>query len=103
MAVVLQPVTTDTSCPSLAYMQPSLAFSTAGAAQGLSLPGVLLGPRAVNGSIAGPVLLQQQQAVAFLDAAMPDDGYQLLAQIGATSTASGSIRLPGAATVTVRA
>lgn len=103
VAVIVQPVTADASCPSLAYLQPSLAFSTASAAQGLSLPGMLLGPRTVNGSSAGPVVVQHQQAVAFLDAAMGGDSYQLLAQIGATSTASGSIRLPGAAALAVRA
>lgn len=101
--VTLHPVAADASCPSLAYLQPSLTFSTPGSAQGLSLPGLLMGPRTVNGSSAGPALLQQQQAVAFLDAAMADNGYQLLAQVGATGTAAGSIRLPGTMAVAVKA
>jgi hypothetical protein len=100
--VVLQPFAADASCPSLAHLQPSLSFSTGATAPGMSAAGLLLGPRAVNTSAAGIALLQQS-AVAFLYSAVPaDGGYHLLAHLGTTSAASGSIRLPGSIVVAVR-
>lgn len=99
--VVLQPFAADASCPSLAHLQPSLSFSTGAAAPGMSVPGLLLGARILNTSAAGAALLQQS-AVTFLDSAVPADGYHLLAHVGTTSAASGSIRLPGSIVVAVR-
>lgn len=66
-----------------------------------SVPGLLLGLRTVNTSAAGGTLLQQG-AVAFLDATVPAGGHHLLAAIGTTSAASGSIRLPGSTLLPVR-
>jgi hypothetical protein len=100
--VTVQPASTDATCPSLAYLQPRLTFSTGAAAPGLSVPGLLLGASAVNTSTAGTVLMQQS-AVAMLDSSVPAQNYQLDGNAGATSAASGAIRLPGTMPVNIQA
>lgn len=100
-SVTLQPAATEGSCPSLAYLQPSLAFRTGEPAlPGLSVPGLLLGSAKSNTSDAG-VTQMQQGAIMFLSSAPRTSEHQLLAQVGATSVASGAIQLPGAMAMTV--
>ena len=99
--VTLQSPVSESSCPSLAYLQPSLAFSTGDASPGLSLPGLLLGPLSSNTSEAG-ISQAQQRAVAFLNSALPVAGHQLLARVGAASSATGAIMLPGSVQLAVK-
>jgi len=99
--VTLLPSVSEAWCPSLAYLQPNLAFSTSDVWPSLSLPGLLLGARTSNTSTGGVSLLQQS-TVAVLNSAMPASGHQLLAHVGSTSAATGSIKLPGSAGLTVR-
>lgn len=91
------------SCPSLAYLQPRLAFAAPdddGALPGLALPGAMLGPAAANGT-AGGVTRVQQDGVVFSSAALAagSGSAQLVASVGA---ASGAIRLPGVVQLTVQ-
>lgn len=99
--VTLQPAVADASCPSLAYLQPTLAFTTGVASQGLSLPGLLLGPRTASAPTAGSSMMQQT-AVAFMDSVVSGAGLQLQARVGAISAASDAIKLPGSTPVTLR-
>jgi hypothetical protein len=100
--VTLQPASTDATCPSLAYLQPRLTFSTGASTPGLSVPGLLLGASTVNTSTAGTVLMQQS-AVAVLDSSVVSQAYHLDGYVGATSAASGAIRLPGTMPVNIQA
>jgi hypothetical protein len=92
--VLLQPPATDASCPSLAHMQPGLAFAAPVGLPGLSPPGLLLGARTTTATGAGAHRMQQD-VVAFSNAAVLGQSRQLLASLPAASGASGALTLPG--------